>query len=56
MIGQPAMSGPLAWGPEGLAIGIQCTANGGDEATLFRLAAPLDAARPRAQRRAAAFS
>jgi amidase len=41
--GQPAMSTPLHWNAENLPIG--------DEATLFRLAAQLEAARPWAGRR-----
>jgi Asp-tRNA(Asn)/Glu-tRNA(Gln) amidotransferase A subunit family amidase len=44
--GQPAASIPLCWTPEGLPIGIQLVTRFADEATLFRLAAQLEAERP----------
>lgn len=49
--GQPAMSVPLYWNPDGLPIGSHFVARFGDEATLFRLAAQLEGARPWAARR-----
>jgi amidase len=44
--GNPAMSVPLWWNGDGLPIGVHFLGRFGDEATLFRLAAQLEAARP----------
>src|SRR5215813_8696708 len=46
LTGQPAMMLPLGGSPEGLPVASQLVARYGDEATLFRLAAQLEAARP----------
>jgi amidase len=46
MTGQPSMSVPLHWSPDGLPIGVMFAAKLGDEATLFRLAGQLEQERP----------
>ena len=54
--GQPAASIPLWWNDDGLPIGIQLVARYADEATLFAIAAQLEAARPWAHRTPPEFS
>ncbi|MEM1110470.1 MAG: amidase family protein [Pseudomonadota bacterium] len=44
--GNPAMTVPLFWSDQSMPIGTHFTAGFGDEATLFRLAAQLEQARP----------
>ena len=44
--GQPAISLPLHWSQDGLPIGMQFAASLNDEATLLRLAAQLEMAKP----------
>ena len=50
LTGQPAISLPLHWSADGLPVGMMFAARFGDEATLFRLAAQLEAAQPWAGR------
>jgi amidase len=49
--GNPAMSVPLWWNDAGLPIGVHFMGHFGDEATLYRLASQLEAARPWTERR-----
>ena len=51
MTGQPGMSLPLFWNEDKLPVGIHFSGRFGDEATLFRLAAQLEEARPWTDRR-----
>ena len=46
LTGQPSANVPLHWNATGLPIGTMFTTRYGDEATLFRLAAQLEQARP----------
>ena len=49
--GQPSMSAPLHWTDDGLPVGVMFSGRFGDEATLFRLAAQLEKAKPWAKRK-----
>ncbi|MEQ9518105.1 MAG: amidase family protein [Parvibaculum sp.] len=51
MTGQPSMSMPLHWTKDGLPVGTMFTARFGEDATLLRLAAQLEAAHPWAHKR-----
>ena len=51
MTGQPSMSVPLGMSGDGLPIGMMFTGRYSDEATLYRLAAQLEQARPWIERR-----
>ncbi len=46
MTGQPAISLPLHWTPDGLPVGVQLVGRYADEATILRLAAQLEADAP----------
>ena len=52
LTGQPAMSVPLHWTPDGLPIGVQFMASFAREDLLFRLASQLESAHPWSSRRA----
>jgi amidase len=49
--GLPALSLPAAWAPDDIPLGVQLVGRYGDEATLLRLAAHIEEARPWIQRR-----
>jgi amidase len=51
MSGQPAVSIPLHWTDANLPIGIMLVGRPGDEVTLLRIAAQMEAAEPWAQRK-----
>jgi amidase len=56
MTGQPAISLPLSWSPEGLPIGIQFAGKIGADGVLLRLARQLELAQPWAYRRPPVWS
>jgi Asp-tRNA(Asn)/Glu-tRNA(Gln) amidotransferase A subunit family amidase len=51
LTGQPSMTVPLHWTPDGLPVGVMFSARFGDDALLFRLAGQLEQAKPWAGRR-----
>jgi Asp-tRNA(Asn)/Glu-tRNA(Gln) amidotransferase A subunit family amidase len=51
LTGQPAMSVPLFWNDHNIPIGVQFAGRFGDEATLFRLGAQLEQAKPWADKK-----
>jgi amidase len=51
MTGQPAVSLPTYWSDDGLPIGVQLMGRPADEATLIRVSAQVEAARPWSDRR-----
>jgi Asp-tRNA(Asn)/Glu-tRNA(Gln) amidotransferase A subunit family amidase len=51
LTGQPAMMLPLGRSADGIPVAVQIVGRFGDEATLFRLAAQLETARPWFERR-----
>jgi amidase len=53
--GQPAISLPLHWTPDGLPVGVQLAGRFGEEGQLIRLSAQLEAARPWIGRRPPVF-
>ena len=44
--GQPAMTVPIHWTPDGIPVGVQMVGRNNDEATLIRVSAQLEQARP----------
>jgi len=55
MSGQPAVTVPLHWNDDGLPIGVQLVGRPGEETTLLRLCAQMEAAAPWAQRKPACW-
>ena len=50
LTGQPSATLPLSWNGDGLPVGVLLTGRYGDEATILRVSAQLEAARPWAGR------